>query len=150
MGRPTMRTDQNGSGLASGVREALEALVMDHAWLIDQGRADEIPRLYTEDGSLHGVGPDLVGRDAIAAWSVNRAAMRDRVSRHVCTNFRLVPVSDDEVHGTSILTVFRHDGAGQRGTTPFMVADCDAVYRRGDDGTWRIARRRLTPAFGGA
>ncbi len=145
-----MSTDPNRPRLAPGVCEAVEALVAEHAWLIDHGQADEIAELYTEDGSMHGVGPDLIGRDAIAAWSVNRAAMRDRVSRHVCTNFRLVPVADDEVHGTLILTVFRHDGVGQRVTLPFMVGDCEDIYRRGDDGTWRIARRRITPAFGGA
>ncbi len=144
-----MSTDRDGR-LAPGVREAVEALVAEHAWLIDHGQADRISELYAEDGKMYGVGPDLIGRDAIAAWSLSRAAMRDRVSRHVCTNLRLVPVSEDEVHGTSILAVFRHDGPGARPTVPFMVGDCEDVFRRGADGAWRIAERRMTPAFGGA
>ena len=95
------------------------------------------------DGVLLGVGPDLIGLDAIRTWAVARAAMRERTSRHVCTNLRLLPVSDDEVHGTVILTIYRHDGPDPGDARPFMVGDYDDIYRRGPDGTWRFARRRV-------
>ena len=145
-----MSIKQDQPGLSADDRAAIEALVAEHAWLIDHGQADRIAGLYTEDGRMLGVGPDLVGRDAIAAWSVKRAAMHERVSRHVCTNLRLMPVGESEARGTLILTVFRHDGASPRATTPFMVGDYEDIYRRGDDGTWRFAERRINTIFGGA
>ena len=46
-----------------------------------------------------------------------------------------------------ILTVYRHDGLDPGDTRPFMVSDYDDIYRRGPDGIWRFARRRITTAF---
>ena len=142
-----MTNDGRATGLAPGVRDAIAALVAEHAWLIDHGQADRIADQFTEDGALFGVGPDLIGLDAIRGWAVARAAMHERTSRHVCTNLRLLPVSADEVHGTVILTVYRHDGPDPGDTRPFMVGDYDDIYRRGPDGTWRFAQRRITPSF---
>ncbi len=144
-----MSIEQGPHAISPDVRAAIAVLVTEHTWLIDHGRADEISALYTEDGKMLGVGPDLVGREAIAVWSEKRAAMRDRTSRHCCTNLRLVPVSEHEVRGTMILTVFRHDGTGSGPALPLLVGDYDDLYRRGADGTWRFAERRITPAFGG-
>ncbi len=142
-----MTIDGTAAGPAPGVRDAIAALVAEHAWLIDHGQADRTAELFTEDGRLLGLGPDLVGLDAIRAWGVSRAAIRERTSRHVCTNLRLVPVSADEIHGTVILTVYRYDGPDPGDTRPFMVGDYDDIYRRGADGAWRFAQRRITPSF---
>ena len=145
-----MTTDgETARALAPGVRDAIAALVAEHSWMIDHGQADRVPELFTEDGRLFGGGPDLIGLDAIRAWSVRRAAMRERTSRHVCTNLRLTRVSDDEVRGTGILTLYRRDGPGPGDATPLLVGDYDDIYRRGADGTWRFAERRITPTFGG-
>ena len=142
-------TDRTVRKLAPGVRDAIAALVAEHSWLIDHGEADRIAELFTEDGQMFGVGPDLIGLDAIRAWSVTRAAMHERTSRHVCTNLRLQQISDDEVHGTVILTVYRRDGPGPGKATPLLVGDYDDIYRRVADETWRFARRRVTLAFEG-
>ena len=87
-----MTDDGSAAGLAPDVRDAITALVAEHAWLIDHGQAERVADQFTEDGALFGVGPDLIGLDAIRTWAVARAAMRERTSRHVCTNLRLVPV----------------------------------------------------------
>jgi hypothetical protein len=122
--------------LEAEIRLTLEHLVVEHAWLIDHGAADRLPELYTEDGRMFGVGPDKIGREAIAAWAKQRAAMTDRRSRHVQTNIRLERVADDVIHGTAILTLYRHDGAGAGSPSP--------------DGTWLFAERRLAVLFGNA
>jgi hypothetical protein len=53
--------------LESRTRTALENVIHRHSWLIDQGAADRLPDLYEDDGRLIGIGPDKVGRQAIAA-----------------------------------------------------------------------------------
>ncbi len=129
-------------------RLAIEALVTEHAWLIDHGEAHRLPELYTEDARVLGIGPDKNGRAAIAVWAQERAAMTDRRSRHVQTNVRLVFRSADEVEGTVVLSLYRHDGAGAGPAQALMVAEYEDRYRRGTDG-WRFSERRLTVLFGG-
>ena len=75
--------------------------------------------------------------------------MTERRSRHVQSNLRLVPVSAIECRGTVVLTLYRHDGPGKAEPAPLMVAEYDDVYRKGPDGTWRFAERRLSVLFGG-
>lgn len=133
--------------IAPDVRLAIEALVAEHAWMIDHGEAARIAELFTEDGRLTGLGPDLIGRDAIEAWGAARAAMTERTSRHVCTNLRLVPRGEGLVEGHAILTVFRHDGSEAGRPLPFAVADYADIYRLGDDGHWRFGERNLTTVF---
>lgn len=135
--------------LALATRVAIEDLIIEHAWLIDHGRANELPDLYTEDGRMLGLGGDIVGRAAITAWSERRAAMQERTSRHAYSNLRLVPETDDCVRGSMIVTVYRRDGVTVGPATPLMVGDYEDVYERGDDNRWRFAERKLVTLFGG-
>ena len=130
-------------------RHAIEQLVHEHAWLIDHGQADRVTALYAEDARVFGIGPDMVGHDAIGAWAGQRAAMTERRSRHVQSNIRLVAVSPDRVLGCVLLTLYRHDGDGKADAKALMVAEYDDVYQRGKDAVWRFAERRLTVLFGG-
>ncbi len=59
--------------------------------------------LHTQDGRPLGVGPDKVGREAVAERSTQRAAMTQRRSRHVQPDIRLRSVSAGVVHATTIL-----------------------------------------------
>ena len=127
---------------------AIERLVHEHAWLIDHGQASRVVDLYTEDGRVLGIGPDKVGRAAIAAWADARQAMADRQSRHVQTNLRLVQASDSTVHGTVVLTLYRHDGPGPASPIPLLVGEYADTYTNGPDGTWRFAERHLAVLFG--
>ena len=134
--------------LESETRTALEDLVHQHSWLIDHGAADRLPDLYEDDGRLIGIGADKVGRQAIAAWAGQRAAMMERRSRHVLTNLTFEPISPDLARGTVILTLYRHDGAGVGSPSPLLIGEYDDVYKRSADGRWRFAARRLTILFG--
>ncbi|WP_169742747.1 nuclear transport factor 2 family protein [Muricoccus aerilatus] len=131
-------------------RAAIEWLVQEHAWLIDHGRADELPNLYTEDGRVIGIGADKIGRATIAAWAQERAAMTARLSRHAQSNLRLSPGEGGLVHGTLLLTLYRHDGPGMGPAFPLLIAEYEDTYAEGGDGAWRFAERRLSVLFGAA
>ena len=135
--------------VVAATRQAIEQLVAEHAWLIDHGQADQIALLYTDDARVLGIGPDKIGQAAIQTWAAERAAMTERRSRHVQSNLRLAPVSGDECRGTVVLTLYRHDGPGKAAAVPLMIGEYEDAYRRGPDGTWRFAERRLSVLFGG-
>ena len=150
-----MRTAPAGGADAAtaidpAMRAAIECLVQEHAWLIDHGRADELPDLYTEDGRVLGIGADKIGRAAIAAWAQERVAMMGRLSRHAQSNLRLTQGAGGLVHGTLLLTLYRHDGPGMGPALPLLIAEYEDTYRRGGDGTWRFVERRLSVLFGAA
>ena len=130
-------------------RQAIEALVQEHAWLIDHGQARRVADLFAEDGQLLGIGADKLGRAAIADWAGQREDMQDRRSRHVQTNLRLEPLSSGRVGGTVVLTLYRHDGAGAGSAVPLLVGEYQDIYQQGPEGAWRFAERRLSTLFGG-
>lgn len=131
-------------------RAAIEDLIQRHAWLIDHGASDRIGEFFTEDAALYGVGPDKLGRAAITAWGAERAAMRERRSRHVQGNILIEPVSPEAALGFVVLTLYRHDGAGPGSATPFLICEYADRYRKEPDGAWRFAERRLSVLFGEA
>ncbi len=133
--------------LGPEVRLAIEALVHEHAWLIDHGQAARVVDLYTDDASLFGVGADRIGREAIAKWAADREALTDRCSRHAQSNIRLAPAGPGQIRGTVLLTLYRHDGPGSGRPRPMLVAEYDDHYRHCPDGVWRFAQRRLTTVF---
>lgn len=140
----------SGAGLAPGDRLAIEQLIQHHAWLIDHGEANKVGQLFAEDGALYGVGPDKIGREAIAEWGRQRAAMNERRSRHVQSNLLIEPIASDAARGWVVLTLYRHDGPGPGSATPLLIAEYADRYARGPDGTWLFAKRRLTVLFGTA
>ena len=129
---------------------AIEALVHRHAFLIDHGRASHVAELYTHDARLYGIGPDKIGRAAIAEWAAAREAMTARQSRHVQTNILLERAEDGHVRGTVVLTLYRHDGQGPRSAAPILIGEYHDLLSREPDGAWRFVERRLVTLFGDA
>lgn len=134
------------------VKDRLEIEELVYRWCAMLDRADHsaIPDSFTDDGR-YGVsgGWDLNGRDALTEHYRGRS-LAGRTCRHVCTNLILEAISDDEVAGRGLLTVFRHEGAGLGPAVPTSVLDFHDRYRRGEDGRWRFRERRLTAIFGDA
>lgn len=141
-------TDPTANGeLGLEARQAIADLVVEHSWLIDHGFADRVPDLYTENASLLGIGEDLMGREAVAEWSRRRVAMRERTSRHVCTNLRVIADRSDRARGTVLVTLYRHDGEPAGPALPLLIGEFGDHYERGADGRWRFAERRFSSVF---
>nr|WP_281722848.1 nuclear transport factor 2 family protein [Nitrosomonas nitrosa] len=128
-------------------RGEIEALVVEHAWLIDNHQSERLADLYTEDGRLLGVGPDKIGREALLAYGRDRAKMTKRTARHVVSNLRLIPESPKRIRGSNVVTLFRADGEAIATADPIGVADSFEIYVQGDDGRWRIAERKIVIVF---
>ena len=126
----------------------LSRLVMEHAWRVDNGRADTIQELYVdEDGELI-VGPTpLRGREAILGWGRQFVANPPwRVIRHVCGNMRFVSDGPDKAEGTTILTVFMVAGSETATTQPFSVGEDHDRFVRTEEG-WRFVSRSWVELF---
>jgi SnoaL-like protein len=125
----------------------LSRLVNEHAWRADNGRADTIHDLYTDDGELI-IGPTpLRGRAAILEWG--RQLVKNppwRSIRHVCGNMRFVSGGPDEAEGTTILTVFMAAGSETATTQPFSVGEDHDLFVRTEEG-WRFVSRRWVELF---
>lgn len=138
------------AGLSPQDRLAIEELIQRHAWLVDHGEADKVGALFAEDAALYGVGPDKIGRTAIAEWGRQRATMTERRSRHVQSNILIEPAGPDTARGWVVLTLYRHDGPGEGSAVPLLIAEYADRYAREPDGTWLFAERRLAVLFGAA
>jgi SnoaL-like protein len=148
------RAERNGaSGCGCADRWACEGLVMLYARYIDSGWATRITDLFTEDGIWESEGLRLDGIDAIRAGFAQRETLKNRVSRHVCTNFLVDFIEDDIAEGSTYLVLFRHDGPVARSarslTEPLLIGQYRDVFRRTPDG-WRFARRHFLAAHAAA
>jgi hypothetical protein len=125
--------------------DALCWLVTEIVWRIDNASADTVHELFAEDASLTIGGPTMRGREAIAAWGRERAAV-DWVTRHVCANMRFEADGDDRATGTTVVTVYRQETPEPGPPTPRMVAEYHDEFVRSDGG-WRFLSRHATVLF---
>ena len=129
------------------IRAEIEALLTEHAWMIDHHRCENLFELYTEDGKMVGAGHDTVGRAALQEWGRNRAQMRERQARHVISNLRLISIGPGLLRGGCVVTLYRYEGEGVGPARPVAIADLEDTYERCSDGRWRIKTRNIVPVF---
>ena len=134
----------------SSIEKACERLVVVYTHYVDHGQASRIPELFTEEGKWSAPGIEMLGREQLQSGFAQREANRGRMSRHVCTNF-LCEVEDAEhASGVVYLTLYRHDGAADRRTSPLEAPVLVGEYRdrfvRTPEG-WRMASRQLEVSF---
>jgi hypothetical protein len=115
----------------------LERICTDFCWLVDHGFADRTAHLFTEDVLYCAQGRESHGLAEVMRRMSERAMRRDYVSRHVSTGFRFHRLEPDEVHGHSLMVVYRDHA------TPALVADVHDVFRREESGVWKLAKRRI-------
>lgn len=135
-------------------RTEIEDLLKQFYRLVDTGRADETPALFTSDARLtFGAGapqPGTIEGAAIAKAMHARAQLQNVMTRHVLTNFAFEPLGQDRVSVYTLLTLYRHDGPLPEGalppTTPASIADVHEIVVRTEDG-WRIHERTIEPIF---
>jgi SnoaL-like domain len=94
------------------------------------------------DGVLDTSGTPLVGHDAIRDWGRARVASTVR-TRHICSDMRFVDRGDGRATGSTMLTVFVHDGEGR---APGVVGEDTDEFVRTDAG-WRFASRTFETVF---
>lgn len=129
------------------IRCAIEALIVEHSWMLDHHTSHRLGELYVEDGKLTGIGGERVGREAISGYGAGRAKMTGRAARHINTNIRLVHEGPKRVRSISSILLLRHDGEGLGPADPVALADADDVFVQNEAGQWRFEHRHLTLRF---
>jgi hypothetical protein len=129
------------------IRCEIEALIIEHAWMLDHHQSDRLGELYIENGRMTGIGPDRIGREAIAAYGRDRAKMTGRRARHVVTNIRLVKDGPKRILSLSNIVLFRHEDKSMGTADPIALADAEDVFVLCDDGRWRFEERHLMLTF---
>jgi hypothetical protein len=125
----------------------LSRLVVEIAWRIDHGQADRVWELFVADGVLETGGTRLVGHDAIRDWGRARVASTAQ-TRHICSGMRFTDRGSGRATGSTLLTVFIHDGDGRGPTVPTVVGEDTDEFVRTDAG-WRFASRTFCPSAPG-
>ena len=134
------------------VERACERLIHEYARRIDFGEAAAIADLFVADGRWEGTELLLEGRDQIREWFTRRGELSRRVSRHVCTNVAVEPLSADEATALTYMVNYRHDRAEGDDSLPVpaeapkYVGELHDRFRLTDEG-WRFVSRRVTVAF---
>ena len=131
------------------IRQAIEALNAEFAWLIDHRDGIGVAELFTATGFYDMAPLVFRGHEEIRGFYTTRKARGRRTARHVFSNLRLVCDTPDRATGTVILTLYARDGEPPFPTEPILIADYDDVYARAPDGAWRYESRRIVPVFGG-
>lgn len=139
-----MRTEDS-LAVDDETRRAIEALSTEYSWLIDHGYADQAAELFTDDAVLSAGGTDVSGISDIRRHLEQRARNREIRSRHVVSNIRLLSEGSGQVRGTSIMSIYR--SIVESGRPQLIIGDVEDLYRRGADGRWRLAQRKLAPTF---
>ena len=127
-------------------RCSIEALIVEYAWLLDHSAADRLPSLFTESAVLELPKGRYAGAQAIAQFGRERVKAT-RVTRHLCSNIRLVRLGSDKVQGSVAFTVYRHDAARPAEPTVAAVGEWQDVYVKHNDARWRFAERRVVVVF---
>jgi hypothetical protein len=132
------------------VERECERLVTLYCHYVDHGEAERIAELFSEDGRWRGPGISMVGIDELRKGFAARQANRARMSRHVCNNFVLDVIDENEATGVVYLTLYRHDGEEERAVSPLqgpaMVGEYRDRFVRTPQG-WRIADRTIHVNF---
>lgn len=134
--------DPTVAALGAEDRQALNDLVVEHAWLLDHGRWHDVAALYVEDGSLRMGANILRGHEELLAWADHRAANTARHTHHQCTNVRLRADGAGAATGTVMLVL--HVVEGGVPAVEF-VGEYRDRYAVGEDGQWRFRARALHP-----
>jgi SnoaL-like protein len=129
------------------IEASCERLVLDFAFFSDQKENEALAELFTQDGTMtRPSGETLAGRAAILKEYQSRPAAR--ITRHLCTNIRIVVESENRAHGLTYALVYsalaiepplQHFGVKVEPRQ--LIGEFEDEFVRTDDG-WKIASRR--------
>jgi 3-phenylpropionate/cinnamic acid dioxygenase small subunit len=124
-------------------------LCVDFAHHLDARRYDAVLDLFTDEGTFERLGTIFTGREEISRFLQARPV--DMVTRHLCTNIRIVLQSTDQATGVCYVLFLSGKARpdGELPVTPSLpaVVEYHDAFSRTNAG-WRIAERRVRPVFG--
>ncbi len=127
-------------------RVAIEALVAEHAYLVDHNLHDRLHELYAPDGQLLGLpGMHFTTRDAIREWGLKRSKETGTVVRHLQSNLRL-HWEDGVLRGSLYYQMLRGSAEDPGDPVPASMGEFNDEYVH-RDGRWLIRRRVIDRLF---
>ena len=124
---------------------ALQRLVTEAAWRVDEGKSDTLYELFVENGQLVIGGHIYKGRESIKNWGIKIEQEKTYKSiRHVTGNMRFLTLNNDTADGITILTVFMDDEKSS--SIPWVVGEDHDSFVRTKEG-WRFTNRRWVQLF---
>ncbi|MEM5517201.1 nuclear transport factor 2 family protein [Henriciella sp. AS95] len=131
------------------IEKQCERLSIRFANYVDQGRAEDVATLFSDDGSFSRAGQVLDGPDQLRAFLEKRPP--ERVTRHVCTNIDVNLVSPNEATGVTYFLLFEGSrAADSEGPLPLMSPAALGEYHDTFVLTpqgWRIKERSAQAVF---
>ncbi|WP_169711697.1 nuclear transport factor 2 family protein [Henriciella litoralis] len=131
------------------IEKQCEGLSIRFANYVDQGRAEDVANLFSDDGSFSRAGQVLDGPDQLRAFLEKRPSAR--VTRHICTNIEVNVVGPTEATGVTYFLLF--DGsreADSEGPLPLMspaaLGEYHDTFVLTPEG-WRIKERSARAVF---
>jgi len=129
------------------IERACERLVLDFAHFSDSQDYESLANLFAPNGTMvRPSGDPLIGRAAIIQSYQARPA--GRISRHVCTNIRIIVQSPDRAHGLTYAIVYSAKANqspeahfGVKADPRHLVGEFEDEFVRTQEG-WRIASRK--------
>jgi len=120
-------------------RLAIHELIARYSHCVDNYRGVDWSELFTEDGSLVGMEPPLVGREAFVRQS-DKLRAGPTEYRHIISNVYILPDATDEqavarAYGTVV------DWAASPASVAIFVEYRFELVKRGD--SWKIARMSI-------
>ena len=127
---------------------AIQELNAAFAFHLDRNEVGPLVALFAPD-ALYGNGArQSRGRTEIEAFYRSRTAQGVRTARHMYSGLRILFDGADRAHATSTWLSFAQNSAPPIDySIPFLVADFEDTYQRGEDGEWRILSRQIRPIF---
>ena len=129
----------------------LESLLTEFGRLVDNGRADQVHELFTSDGSIRGPGLAMQTQAEIREKFTERAADKNRVSRHFWSNPYFERVDEETIRLSTVVQTFVHSLAEKEQlpapANTFVVGDSVDVFKFCSDKKWRFQSRELTVIF---
>ncbi|MFP6559769.1 nuclear transport factor 2 family protein [Paraburkholderia sp. B3] len=130
------------------VRLAIDTINAEFSWSLDNASFENLDHLFEEDAFYQSGERVLRGRGEIRTFFEKRRALGPRSSRHMWSGLRIVSLTEDMAQTTSVWLSFAANAPLPLQHVPiFMVADFFDLYKRGNDGQWRIAERRIVGTF---
>jgi 3-phenylpropionate/cinnamic acid dioxygenase small subunit len=129
-------------------REEITRLVYRLSAVLDEGRFEELPSIFTEDAAAQTPGGQAEGRDAVIAQAVRNHSPEDRI-QHLLSNVLIEVAGDHAGVRANVLATFATAAPEARlGPTPRFALG--GIYRFNATRTpqgWRLSRVETHPIW---